>query len=268
MHDIPIILTATIKPHSSPGIVNVTQLEHDRYCQYRRALTYVCRSQLFHHIIFADNSRSHLFHQIAAYATSVSTSDVKVSAVSYPIERESLVSGKGYGEGWLLSEVLARQTEEQRPSSFFKATGRYRIRNLRRVVDLTHRFLTERKEFDLICQDFVSHGAGRYSASTTFFWCKTAVWQRFFSNIYAQVNDQAGVFFEHVFADAIRRIVLQDEARIATLTIPLLIESTDTKFSLPVTATGSLYQAIIRTHIAHLLGRRRELKVLTAADVA
>jgi hypothetical protein len=81
---IPILLTSTILPHSTPGIYRIIQTEKQRYQQYIEALVYLVRTKLFEKIIYADNSNSEFISDLHLVAKSFESKRLEIEVLNIP----------------------------------------------------------------------------------------------------------------------------------------------------------------------------------------
>ena len=167
--NIPILLSSTILPHLSQGIYEVKQTEHERYKEYCDALIYLARTKLFNKIVFADNSSSKFVNDLSALAKSMENKDLTIEIINIPIENEDEVLGKGYGEGLLITQAIQESEFLKCSESFIKLTGRYKLRNLYRLVPIIQNALDMHENLDFVCQGLHRYNQEIPIVSTAFF---------------------------------------------------------------------------------------------------
>lgn len=262
---IPILLTSTILPHSSPGIYKIIQTEKQRYQQYTEALAYLVGTKLFEKIIFADNSNSKFVSDLHLVAKSFVSKRVKIEILNIPIEKESDVRGKGYGEGFLISQALESSDLLHSSDSFFKLTGRYKIRNLRRILPIIEEGFIDEPKVDFICQGLQKYNGKIPIVSTAFFWSRIDIWRNFMMDAYKAVDDMKGWAFEAVIAEKIQTIIGQGHV-VSQIPLPFIIDSKNTKNNLDFISTSELRISLIKSFFGYLFKTNKQLRPLNETD--
>lgn len=198
-----VILTATILPHATHGIYCVNQTEQQRYMEYKRNLAFLARSKIFKRIVFLENSRSQYLSELCSYAKILEGYGSKMEVYHYPIADESIVLGKGYGEGCLIKDFLLAQNDIGDNQYFLKITGRYKVINIRRLVRSFMCGLMEYPSIDFIGAGFRTLQSGVNVVSTAVLVSKVGFWKEHLIDSYMAVDDKRGLAFEAV----IRRVL-------------------------------------------------------------
>jgi hypothetical protein len=143
-----LVLTSTIKPPAGvPKLVRTDPAQ--RLADYCNAFDFYCRLPETHlsRIIFAENSEADLspLVQIARKYDALSRVEfLSFNGLDYPASY-----GRGYGEFKLLDYVMANsgtlRDEDVPQLRIWKSTGRYRVTNLKRLIE------TAPDSFDLYC---------------------------------------------------------------------------------------------------------------------
>jgi hypothetical protein len=260
-----LLATATILPHRTDGIYEVRQTEEDRYRQYCRALRSIARSGVVRSLVLVENSTSALTQDLFRYVASLRREDFHVEALHYPFLDESVVRGKGYGEGWLITQAVRESALLDREGAFVKVTGRYRIDNLYRLMPALALRMAGDRGYRFICQ-----GLGFYAdqvpiVSTILFACQCRLWLDRFADAYLHVDDKGGWAFE---AEVARRLqsLLNEGLAIGEITMPLLMDVANTGTNRPILPRHVLWQLSLRSRMAHWLGRRADVRSLRDQD--
>lgn len=139
MTPLPLLLTATIRPH--PDVPFLTRRDPQvRLADYREALQVYVRlpDTVVDRIVFVDNSGSDLAALGAVVDAEGRAKHVELLSFAgrdYPVEQ-----GRSVGETYLIEDALARSRILSRlgdDDMFWKVTGRLQIQNLDRLVSST-----------------------------------------------------------------------------------------------------------------------------------
>jgi hypothetical protein len=256
---IPILLTATVRPHNSRELFEVRQTEQQRFEQYRSALTYLANSRLFSRIVFAENSLSSWVPEIKALARSLENKKLRIEVFHAPIDDESAVQGKGYGEGSLISRAVEESETLRSHESFIKLTGRYKLRNLYRLLPPIQDAAASDHAPEFICQGLRRYRGTVPIVSTVFFWCKTSVWKTFFLDAYQAVHDKDGWAFEAEVAKRLQTMVMTGH-RVWEVPLPLVVDARNTKDNLLMLSRWELCRATAQSLGGYVLRRSRTLR--------
>ncbi|MCU0288111.1 MAG: hypothetical protein MUE70_06695 [Desulfobacterales bacterium] len=262
---IPILLTSTILPHSTAGIYKIVQTEKQRYRQYTEALEYLVRTKLFENIIYADNSNSEFISDLHLLAKSFESKRLKIEVLNIPIENEAEVKGKGYGEGFLISQALGASELLQSNDSFFKLTGRYKLRNLKRILQIIEEGFINGPPIDFICQGLQKFNGKVPIVSTAFFWSRVDIWRNFMMDAYNEVDDMGGWAFEAVLAEKIQSIISQGYI-VSKMPLPFIIDSKNTKNNVNFISSTELRISLARSFFGHMFKPKKHLQQLTESD--
>ena len=194
-----LVMTATFRPAAgTPGLV-VTD-ERERALHYLCALVAWAEASRVHRIVFAENSNTPFdFSPVRRY---LDAAGKEVEFLVFDGNREVGGLGKGYGEGEILAHLYRHSRMLSASPSFYKVTGRLFVSNFDALseatttVDAFHR--KRPKE----------HRPRPLKVVTTFFKCSRALFESRLLQAYAQVDDRAGVFIEHVYYNQLRDLEL------------------------------------------------------------
>jgi hypothetical protein len=217
--DWPALLTGTIIPH----IQAISQYNdpHIRETQYIETLKWIGKSNTgLNKFVFCENSDASLdiFYPLTDY---FKKHNQQIEIHKVPVPQISCFPGKGWGEGIILAWALKHSPILLQSDSFIKMTGRYQIRNIRRINSLINRGLEREPHIQFICQNFSLY-QGKPHINTAFFWSRCDFFRRYLSDAYTDVNDAEGIYLEHVLAA--RLMNLRDRYAIRILPLPLLIK--------------------------------------------
>ncbi len=189
---IVLLLTATV----DPGLMTHVKRRDPRrrFKDYEQALKKWCRVPGFQSIIFCENSAFDIspLHKWTASAPEART---RVRFISFQGNDYPPHLGKGYGEMRILKHALSLASLEP-DTLIMKVTGRYFVRNVDALLGQTR----TQREFDVFC-NVAPDGCWAHSvvfASTLSFF------ETHLFPFHERLDDSAGIYFEHVLADAIR----------------------------------------------------------------
>jgi hypothetical protein len=202
-----VLLTATIRPHQTSGIYKVNQTEEERFEQYCCTLKWIAKSRATNKLVLAENRSSPLTADLFRYCSSLQGEHFRSETLHYPFPDESVVRGKGFGEGWLITQAVRHSELISCSNSFLKITGRYKIRNLFRFQDALNSLVFKEDGYEFICQDLGLWADQTPVVSTVLFACTRSIWLQHFAEAYRQVDDTQGWAFEAEIAHRLRSIV-------------------------------------------------------------
>jgi hypothetical protein len=200
---IPILLTATIRPHFSIG--NLMQDWSIREAQYYDALLHVIMSSRAGQIIiFAENSGSitERFHDLLALAKQYGAI-LELLDLSAP---QSVSRGKGWCEGDLMRKAVNSSEFLKGSIGFVKLTGRLKIPNQKGFIDSVES-MVDRKPVNFIAQTKI---VDRQMA-TQFFYVSSFFYNKYLVDAHYKVDDLSGVYLEHVYGEIITAKILSGE---------------------------------------------------------
>lgn len=128
-----LLLTATVTPHPRMGALAVTDADerYEQYCDAFRFLVSSGATALFDRILVCENSGFDLHRFEEAFAGSLA----EVSFVPVQMDPSAGEYGRGYSEMLLIDTALKLVGETVGEGDrVWKLTGRYRIKNLARVI--------------------------------------------------------------------------------------------------------------------------------------
>jgi hypothetical protein len=215
----PIILTATINPH--PRAICCLNDPEQRKNQYKESLKLILRQiKEDQSVIFCENSNADL-SEIRNLSKLYEKKGRTLIVQQVPEEYLLNFSGKGWGEGLILKRALESVTELANCKAFIKITGRYQILNLKRVLKIIERDACQNTRLKFVCSRFSD--SMKPHVTTEFFWSDLNFYRQNLMHAYKRVNDEAGHFLEHAFAE--RLVELARDFGIGILPTPLIIRT-------------------------------------------
>lgn len=258
---VPLLLTATIRPHHSPGIFTVCQTEESRYREYCAAIKWLSWSKLASRIVVAENSHSSFVGGLRSLCHNLETPGLSIEFLNLPFPDETLIMGKGYGEGWLITEAVRHSSLINDSGRFIKLTGRYKVRNLYRIFEALASSISGADAYDYVSQSIALFNEHIPIVSTILFASSSCFWLKHFSDCYLEVDDLNGWALEAEIAKRLLSLISVD-ANIGELTHPLIINGTNTKDNSSFIPKHRLYYLTLKAMIGHLLGRRVDISRL------
>lgn len=133
---VPILLTATIDPGDTPGVV-LRDAEH-RWEQYQSGLYFWLHRREVSRVVFCENSGFNVDYSPFKDEAAKLNKDLEI--ISYRNNLGSQLLGRGHGEGVILLHALEHSQILGQASAFYKVTGRLKVLNfdlLARLYDRT-----------------------------------------------------------------------------------------------------------------------------------
>lgn len=158
----------------------------ERKTQYVNAIRYYLNNTIFP-VVFAENSGtdiSFLFQDLIDSG--------RLECLSY-IGNQNKEKGKGYGEAEIIEFAINNSRVIDEKCIIIKITGRLIIKNINRIL----RRLKTRTDF-VSCQ---FHSDLKFADSRLV--CASTAFYHQFLNFKEQINDQKGVFFEHILSSSV-----------------------------------------------------------------
>ena len=187
-----VVLTATICPCPNQVYLALSNPK-TRLEQYRKAVAFYLNCKEVSGVILCDNSMS--VDSDFTYETELARKMGKPLEVMYIHTDECKISqyGKGYGEAEILDNVVSCSRMLKKNDIFLKVTGRLILTNADTLI----------KHFADSDVDIVINQCGKASVDSRFFFAKASVYEKFFSEAKASVNDREGKYLENVYYDVI-----------------------------------------------------------------
>lgn len=176
-----ILLTATVYPAISTAIA--IKASSERIEQYKRAISHYRNIFPATPLIICDNSGydfSPILDELCCDT---------FEALSYVIDEKMVRNhGKGYGEGHMIEYVLANSKLVSELFTLTKITGRLIVNNIGKIVEsLSHPYWRFQR-ISLLCGGI----------DTRVFTFPVKDYMSILGGCYLDVNDDGGMFFEHV----------------------------------------------------------------------
>ncbi len=131
---IPLILTATINPAYYNNISSSVNCVETRRLQYVSALHFYLSNSPFKYLIFSENTDESLDEaSLISFAESMGKHIEFLHCPETDYEKRKL--GKSFGEAMLLRRTISQSGFLKKAESFYKVTGRLKVRNIDRIVD-------------------------------------------------------------------------------------------------------------------------------------
>ncbi|WP_254960204.1 hypothetical protein [Cyanobium sp. BA5m-10] len=262
---LPIVLTATIRPHRTTGIYAINQTEEDRFISYQHSIKWISDTRATDKLILAENSSSKLTSELFKYLHSLASPHFHTETLHYPIADEATVKGKGYGEGWLISKCVRHSRLLSDSNAFIKITGRYQVKNFFRLSRPLASSVLSNLGYQFICQDLKFYNFHIPIVSTALFACTRSAWLEHFEDAYLFVDDIQGWAFEAEIADRLKAIVARG-VRVGEVKLPLIIDSFNTKDNQPFLKRRALCYLTFRSKVAYSIGKSIKMKTLCLND--
>lgn len=207
-----LLITGAITPavNKNQTIINDVKERQNQYLSSIRACIdkaalinrqgSVAENKVLYHnilkIVYCDNSNPsrELFADLIAYAD---TKKVPFELVSFLGDVDSTrIHGKGYGEGEITAYAVNNSLLIKADDYFIKLTGRLGVDNLEQIVP---RLMKDRCYFNI--PNHTNHNI----CDTRFYGLPIKIYKKYFANVYRDVNDDKGYYYEHAFIDTIRK---------------------------------------------------------------
>lgn len=187
-----LLLTATVDP--GQVIMLKRRDPRHRFKDYQQALKKWCRVPAFQSIIFCENS-AYDISPLRKWAANTPKARTRVRFISFSGNGYSPNLGKSYGEMGIIRHAL---TSVSLPADavLVKTTGRYYVRNINPLVDQIKAHPD--------CRVFCDEKEGLRWADSRVFAATVSFYEKFLLPLHTRIDDSAGVYFEHVLADAVR----------------------------------------------------------------
>ena len=190
---LPLLLTGTVHVRDIPFTARADP--ELRLQDYRAAMQQWLRNRSVSRVVFCENSGFDLdsFSDLLEYAGSQGKQLELLSfeAPPYPSHR-----GKGYGEMLILRHALLHSEILQQGGLFIKVTGRYYVSNICAII----------QGAELSGVDVMATLSHRLTFANSAVFCASAAFiSDYLLPAKGDVDDSAGVYFEHVLARAIHR---------------------------------------------------------------
>lgn len=193
-----LVMTATFRAEATPTLV--VRDEGDRILQYLCALVSWARPKHVRRIVFAENSNTTF--DFASVVRHLEAAGKEVEVLVFDGNKEAARLGKGFGEGEILEYIFNNSRLIHRSRSFYKITGRIFVDNF----DLVSEYTTSPDAFRR-----KEGKAGKPSkVNTVFFKCSRALFETKLVHAYRQVDEPKGVYFEHVYFNALSDVETAD----------------------------------------------------------
>lgn len=179
-----LIITATITPNSN-FVVQSDALA--RRNEYLEVLKYYS-SNFSGDIYFVENSAFD-FEKDEGFQTL--TKQENVFILNFP-KSNAFKKGKGYQEFEVLDKVLSQL--ENKYEEFIKVSGRYLTTNFKELITQENSGIV------------IDRHQKKKVAITSFFRCKMDFYQKEIRGCFKNVNDDKGIFIEHVIYDELKNV--------------------------------------------------------------
>jgi len=189
---IVLLLTATV---DTGQVVFIKRRDPKRrFKDYEKALKKWCRVPVFHSIIFCENSAFDI-SSLRKWAASAPEARTRLRFVSFRGNDFPPHLGKGYGDIDTLKHAISLAGLDGE-TILMKVTGRYYVRNVNALCDQ----IRAHPE----CEVFGNMDSARRWADFIIFAAKVSFYEKYLFPLHSHINDSAGVYSEHVLADAIQ----------------------------------------------------------------
>ena len=183
------IITGTICPSGDMKQLAICNAE-ERLEQYKKSLRFFIGSGAFSKIVFAENSNygAKALEDLSDYARK---NRVQLEILSFAGNTvQSILQGKGYGEGEIMQYVMEHSELLKGESFFVKITGRLLVHNIR---EITKKLKEQRTYFN------IPNRTRKDIYDTRIYAMPVSQFREGFMSVYTQVMDDEGVYLERVY---------------------------------------------------------------------
>ncbi len=179
-----VLLTATIKPQENIPFLSLKD-EKIRLNQYLESIMFWLERKTVDKIIFCDNSNFDFnFDKLIKISN---YKGKKIEFLKFEGSKQSIIYGKGYGEGEIIKYAIKNSKLLQNESFFYKITGRLMVKNF----DFFS-FLNKKNSN-------IFFSTNKNIVDTRFFKVDKSFYMDYLANEYKKVNDKQEHYLEHVF---------------------------------------------------------------------
>jgi hypothetical protein len=196
-----LLITGTIVSNSN--FVAHTNVE-ERRKEYYESLQFYSDNFKDDDLFFLENS-SYDFEKDAEFQKMLA--DRKITLLKFPVS-DKFNQGKGYQEFEMLDKAIEKLSTEY--NSFIKITGRYKVMNLKKLVDFK-------------CEGLVADLHKKLKVTqTNVFYVSASFYNSYLKDLYLKVDDSKGVYIEKIVYDKIQVEKLEKKARLFSLN-PIIV---------------------------------------------
>ena len=198
----PLVMTAAIDTKGMPGVsVNDVQ---ERSNQYLGTLQFYLQDPAVARIVFIDNSGYALdeFQSLASRYP-----DKQVELLSCNLNDYPRHLGKSYGELRILDYVADHSLLVSQAGGYFKATGRFPILNVGKLLNEAH----QRRPWEMFCDnkdhrvyDWLRLGWTGRACDTRFFGVSLDFYRQFFYGREEELDDSCNKLIEFMFFETVK----------------------------------------------------------------
>ncbi|MDI3320262.1 hypothetical protein [Pinibacter soli] len=165
--------------------------------QYVESIKFYLSSTQIKNIIICDNSGFD-YSSRQDLATLARENDKRLECYSFHGDKDNIFKkGKGYGEGEMLKYLFSESKLLNQQASFCKVTGRLVVNNIDQVLKAIKK---DQNYFQIIG---LNPFKKRDKIDTRFYHCKTKTFVDYLINEYPKVDDNSGVYLEHLYYNAL-----------------------------------------------------------------
>lgn len=198
----PLVMTAAIDTKGMSG-VSVQDVK-ERAGQYLGTLQFYLQNSAVTRIVFVDNS-GYALDEFEALVSRYP--DKQVELLSCDLNDYPRHLGKSYGELRVLDYVADHSKLVTEAGGYFKATGRFPILNLGRLIDEAKR----RRPWSMFCDnkdhriyDWLHLGWTGHACDTRFFGVSLDFYRKFFNGREEELDDSSNKLIEFMFFETVR----------------------------------------------------------------
>lgn len=189
-----LVLTSTVYVNSSFTVLTDPDVRRQQYID--SVLFYLEKPGLSA-IIICDNSGFD-YGEVTAIIDQAALYKKKIEILSFNADTDRILKqGKGYGEGMIMNYIFEKSELINEYSSFFKITGRVKVLNFNSIHQKTK---PGNIYFERIGNNPFVY---KQILDTRFYYCSTEVFDKYLKQQYVEVDDNAGVYLEHVYYNAL-----------------------------------------------------------------
>jgi len=253
-----VLLTGTII--QDPKALAVWIAPEIREKQYQRSLEYLAKSKTgVKKVVFCENSEASL--KSFEYLFSLYREKQLILEIyKVPMPDKQVFMGKGWGEGIIIKKALENVGSFKEYSGFIKITGRCQVLNLKRIIEIIQRYLQTNPDLKFVCQHFINER--KPSMYTDLFWSDREFYMENLLNVYKEVDDNNGVYLEHVIAQRLLNVCARN--KVGILPIPLILRGIMGSNGRPYLTTLQIIKKHIKQTLLPLPPMRRLVRNLPA----
>jgi hypothetical protein len=191
-----LVITSTVYVNSNLTVLTDPEV---RIRQYIDSILFYLNSKQISDIIVCDNSGYDYstWSELRAKATAMGKGMETLGFIGdAPMIRQK---GKGFGEGEIMSYVMANSEIIKGSEDFYKITGRLLLMNIDSLIAKV------KPEYLYFQRLGLNPFVNKRKVDTRFYHCRKDLFKQYFLNVFRTVDDANGYYLEHAFYDQLKR---------------------------------------------------------------